>query len=39
MINQQKAKEEYEAYLGKVKSDNRIIGIILIKKMTNVLLW
>lgn len=29
MTNQQKAKEAYEAYLQKAKSDNRIIGIIL----------
>lgn len=29
MIDQQKAKEAYEAYLQKAKSDDRIIGIIL----------
>lgn len=29
MIDQQKAKEAYEAYLQKAKNDNRIIGIIL----------
>lgn len=29
MINQQKAKEEYEAYLEKAKNDDRIIGIVL----------